>query len=78
MENYPKKGVSKEMTFGEVLIKYPYLLKIFTKNNLHCSSCPMAREETIEDGARIHGITVQKLIEELNKEIEKYEKKNLP
>ena len=72
-----KNKIDKKMTFSEALDKYPYLSKIFTKYNLHCVFCPMAIRETIEDGAEIHGISVEKLIKELNQEIENYEKKNL-
>lgn len=74
MENNKMK---KEMTFLKVLEKYPYLSKIFAKYNLHCVFCPLARQETIEEGAKVHGLSVEKLVKELNQEIEKYEKKNL-
>lgn len=77
MEKNNKDKIDKKMTFSEVLDRYPYLAKIFTKYNFHCVFCPMARQETIEDGAKIHGIPVEKLIKELNQEVEKYEKKTL-
>ena len=72
-----KNKIKKEMTFIEALEKYPYLSKIFAKYNFHCIFCPMAGQETIEEGAKVHGISVEKLVKELNREVEKYGKKNL-
>ena len=69
--------INQKMTFAEVLEKYPYLSKVFIKYNLHCTFCPMAKQETIENGAKIHGIPAETLIKELNQEIKKYEKENL-
>ena len=33
---------------------------------LFCGGCPMAQFETIESGAKAHGVDVDKLIKELN------------
>jgi len=72
-----RQKIHKKMTPTEVLERYPYLSEIFIKYNFHCVFCPMARQETIEEGAKVHGISIEKLLKELNQEIEKYEKKNL-
>lgn len=65
-----KKKITKDMTFHEVLSKYPKTTKVFLKHGMHCIGCILASGETIEQGAKAHGIDTKKLIEELNKSIE--------
>ena len=62
--------ITKEMTFGEVLKKYPETVKTFLQFGMHCFGCHLADEETIEQGALAHGVEVDKLIEDLNKTVE--------
>lgn len=62
-----KGKITKGMTFAEVVSKYPKVTKVFLKHEMHCIGCPVAMQETIEDGAKSHGISVKKLVEELNK-----------
>ncbi len=33
---------------------------------LFCGGCPMAQFEALEDGARAHGVDVEKILKELN------------
>lgn len=61
--------ISKEMTFGEVLKKYPETVKTFFQYGMHCFGCHLAVSETIEQGALAHGVEVDKLVEDLNKTI---------
>ena len=65
MEN-PLK-ISKEMTIGEVLQKYPKSAFVFLDYGLHCVGCPMANPETIKEAANLHGINLKKFLEDLNK-----------
>ena len=59
--------ITKDMTFGEVLKKYPETVKTFFEYGMHCFGCHLAVEETIEQGALAHGVSVDQLIEALNK-----------
>jgi len=59
--------ITKEMTFGEVLKKYPETVKTFFQYGMHCFGCHLAVDETIEQGALAHGVEVDKLVEDLNK-----------
>lgn len=61
------RRISADMTFAEVVSKYPETAEIFLKHGMQCIGCPMAMSETIEQGALGHGINVEKLIGELNK-----------
>lgn len=57
------------MTIDEVLKKYPQTAEVFIKFGFHCLGCTAANFETLEQGAMVHGITPEELIEELNEAI---------
>jgi hybrid cluster-associated redox disulfide protein len=59
--------ITKEMSFGEVLRKYPQTVKTFFGFGMHCFGCAIAENETIEQGALAHGVSPDELVEELNK-----------
>ena len=62
--------ITKEMTIGEVMKKYPKTAFVFTDYDLHCVSCPMAvgeSVETIEEAAKLHRIDLKKFLSDLNK-----------
>jgi hybrid cluster-associated redox disulfide protein len=61
--------ITKEMTFGEVLKKYPDTVKTFFQYGMHCFGCHLAVTETIEQGALAHGVAVDELIDDLNKSL---------
>ncbi len=64
-----KKGkITKEMTFAELIDMDRNMAEKLADRGLFCGGCPMAQLETIEQGARAHGIDVDKLVEELNNE----------
>lgn len=62
-----KKKITKNMTFHEVLSKYPKTAQVFLKYGMHCIGCVLASGETIEQGAKAHGINIKKLVDDLNK-----------
>lgn len=64
-----KNKITKNMTFEEVLTKYPKTAEVFMKSGMHCIGCVLASGETIEQGAKAHGINVKKLLEKLNKSV---------
>jgi len=59
--------ITKDMTFGEVLKKYPETVKTFFEYGMHCFGCHLSVAETIEQGALAHGVEVDKLVDDLNK-----------
>lgn len=67
--------ITKNMTFAEVIEKYPETIDVFLKHGLHCIRCPIGARETIEEGAKAHGIPIEELLKELNEAIKK--KQNL-
>ena len=66
-------AVTKEMSIGEVVMKWPESAAAFLQYGLHCYGCAAARYETIEQGAQAHGIDPETLIKAINEEIEKKE-----
>ncbi|MHA2026082.1 MAG: DUF1858 domain-containing protein [Candidatus Thorarchaeota archaeon] len=66
-------AVTKEMSIGEVVMKWPESAAAFLQFGLHCYGCAAARYETIEQGAQAHGIDPETLIKAINEEIEKKE-----
>jgi hybrid cluster-associated redox disulfide protein len=63
--------ITKKMTFADVLKKHPETAEIFMQEGLYCIGCPMAMMETIEQGCGAHGIDPDKLVEKLNKKLQK-------
>ncbi|MEM5797901.1 MAG: DUF1858 domain-containing protein [Candidatus Aenigmatarchaeota archaeon] len=73
-----KKGITKDMTLGEIVRRYPEVLDIMFKYGLHCPTCPVAAMESLEAGAKGHGIDkrrLNKMLEEMNLKIKKGKEK---
>lgn len=63
--------ITKEMKISEIVEKYPQTLSLFLDYGLHCIGCPLAPDETLEEAAKIHGLDLEKLLQDLNKAIKK-------
>ena len=64
-----KKIISSKMSFFEIISKYPKSAEILMAKGLSCVGCPMAMQESLEMGAKAHGIDIKKLVDELNKKL---------
>lgn len=65
-------GISKKMTFAEILEKHPGSVNTLFESGLHCIGCSMAMYETLEQGCLAHGFTkkqIEDLIKRLNKKL---------
>lgn len=58
--------ITKNMTIGEVVRKYPDSAGVMLKYGLHCIGCHVNPYETIEQGALGHGISEDKIDEMLD------------
>ena len=68
--------VTKEMTLGEIVSRFPESAQIMLSYGLHCVGCHVAAWETLEQGAKAHGLDekeIDKMVKEINKEIQKKE-----
>ncbi|MGB9860542.1 MAG: DUF1858 domain-containing protein [Moorellaceae bacterium] len=61
--------ITKDLSIMEVLQAYPEVRSIFVRHGMGCLECMGAMAETIETGARMHGIKLEDLLEDLNKAI---------
>jgi hybrid cluster-associated redox disulfide protein len=62
-----KKEINKDILIGELVESYPNLASILVeKYDFHCIGCMAAGMETLEQGARVHGMN-QKEIDKMIK-----------
>lgn len=65
--------IHKKMMIGEILAENPKLGEILIENGFGCVGCSMAGMETLEEGAKAHGMTdedIKVLVETLNESLE--------
>jgi len=62
---------TRETLIIDVLRTHPQARAIFAAHGMGCIGCMGSEAETIENGARMHGISVQDLLDELNTLLEK-------
>ena len=65
-----KMMIEKDLKIGELLEKYPEKANVLLEAGMHCIGCPASLGETLEEACLVHGIDVDDLIKELNKEVE--------
>ncbi len=68
--------VHKNMTISEIIELIPKSAEVLTEIGLNCINCPMRSMETLEEGAKGHGLKdeeIDKIIEKINQLGEKNE-----
>ncbi len=58
--------VTKEMSIVEIVQNHPKSLEVFAKYGMGCIGCAAARFETLEAGAKVHGVDPQVMVDEIN------------
>lgn len=66
----------KDMTINEILEQDPDKIDVLLATGMHCIGCWAATDETLEEACQVHGIDVEDVLEELNKDNNKEEKKD--
>jgi hybrid cluster-associated redox disulfide protein len=66
-----KQLITKEMSISEVISRHPETIPVLMKTGMHCIGCPMAMQETLEEGLSAHGLDADKIVDELNKIVRK-------
>ena len=59
--------ITKDMTIGEVIRVNDNAPEILMSFGMGCVGCPSAQAETIEDASTVHGLSLESLLESLNK-----------
>ena len=62
--------ITKDMLIGEILEKYPEKAEILLEAGMHCLGCPASIGESLEEACMVHGIDVDEVLVELNKDAE--------
>lgn len=62
--------ISKKTKIMELIEKYPQTIEIMLNYRLHCIGCLASRFESLEDGAKAHGLSdkeIENMVKEMNK-----------
>ena len=69
MKEKENKKLNRTSNLGETVQEYPETVEVLLDWGLHCVGCMAAVFDTIEEGAKVHGLTdseIDELIERLN------------
>lgn len=58
---------TQDMSIYEALQAHPRAREVFVAHGMGCSACMASTAETIANGARMHGVEADALIDELNR-----------
>ncbi len=59
--------VTKLSLIGDILDADRATAPYFLEMGMHCLGCPSARGESLEQACAVHGVSVDELVEKLNK-----------
>ena len=59
-------AISKDMTIQQIVGEHPETVRVFFQHGLMCVGCAAARFESLEQGAKAHGIDSDALVADLN------------
>lgn len=66
-----KLEINKDILIGDLVEAYPELAKVLVEEyGFHCVGCMVAGMETLEEGAKVHGLNkkeIEKMVENLKK-----------
>ncbi|MBI2652358.1 iron-sulfur cluster assembly accessory protein [Candidatus Woesearchaeota archaeon] len=68
-----KQLITKDMTIGDVVAKYPACIEVLQSAGVHCVGCHVSYHETLEQGFKGHGMSdeeVDMVISKLNAAVE--------
>ena len=58
--------ITRWMKIEEVVQRYPETIAVFDRYGVACLGCCAAEVDSVERGAKIHGIDVDELVRDLN------------
>ena len=68
-KNGKENKITKDMTLGDIISRYPETAGVMMKRGLHCVGCHVAAFETLEQGAKAHGMSdndIESMLKEMN------------
>ena len=66
MSDETKTTITKDMPIMSIIELNPNAIAVFQKHGLGCIGCMAAHYETVEEGAKAHGLDIDELIKDLN------------
>jgi len=63
--------ITENMQINEILDLNPDITEVFIVHGLNCQGCPGARSESLKEAAEGHAVNLIKLIEDINKFLDK-------
>lgn len=66
--------IQRDQNLGEIAQKHPEAAKVMLEYGLHCVGCFANRFDSVEVGAKLHGMSdaeVDEMLEEINQAVEK-------
>ena len=61
--------ITKDMIISDIITQHPETLSVFKEHNLDCYECQIADIETLEHGAGVHKVAIDKLLDALNRSL---------
>jgi hybrid cluster-associated redox disulfide protein len=58
--------ITKNMIIEEVVQQFPETVQVFSRYGVVCVGCSAAQYDNIEQGAVLHGLDADQLVQELN------------
>lgn len=66
--------IQRDQNLGEIAAKHPAAAKVMLEYGLHCVGCFANRFDSVEVGAKLHGMSdqeVDEMLEEINQAVQK-------
>lgn len=60
--------ITRETNLSEIIEKAPEKVDILLEAGMHCIGCMASQFETLAEACEVHGIDVDELVKELNKD----------
>lgn len=64
------KIITKDSLIADIVNDYPETTEVLMEFGLSCIGCPMSTAESLEQGALVHGLDPEKVLERVKKRIE--------
>ena len=61
--------ITRDMIIADIINKHPETLPVFKQYNLDCYECQIADLETLEHGAGVHKVSIDELLEAINRSL---------
>jgi len=59
--------IVRDMIIADIIQQHPETLPVFKQYNLECYECQIADLETLQHGASVHKVSIEALLDDLNK-----------